>query len=117
MSGRGPGVTAAVVGALMLMAAAWHPAAGGQAGLRCPPFLGSRPLVDVRLFSGPPARHAEFISRPGGWDFGPGRPGIDLPMTLLCAYAGDGPTLTVELPMEATVCEFNARTWPHVVCR
>jgi hypothetical protein len=38
-------------------------------------------------------------------------------MTLLCAYAGDGPTLTVELPMEATVCEFTARTWPHVVCR
>jgi hypothetical protein len=88
-----------------------------QEGLQCPPFLDNRALVNVQVFSGSPARRAEDIPRPGGWDFGPGRPGIDPPMTLLCSYAGDGPTLTVELPMESTVCEFNARTWPHVICR
>lgn len=117
MNVRGPGVAGAVIGVLMLMAATLRPAAGEQPGLRCPTFLGSRPLVNVRVFSGPPAELSEDIPRPGGWDFGPGRPGIDPPMTLLCSYAGDGPTLTVVLPMDSTVCEFSARTWPHVVCR
>ncbi len=103
--------------AALLAAILGTDAQADQAGLRCPTFLGSRPLVNTRVFSGPPADLSEDIPRPGGWDFGPGRPGIDLPMTLLCSYAGDGPTLTVVLPMESTACEFTASTWPHVICR
>jgi hypothetical protein len=108
---------AGCLAALLCLMAGMAQAQTVQEGRQCPPFLASRPLVDVRLFSGPPAERAEFISRPGGWDFGPGRPGIDLPMTLLCSYVGDGPTLTVELPIESTACAFTASTWPHVLCR
>jgi hypothetical protein len=103
--------------ALLCLVAGMAQAQTMQAGLRCPPFLDNRALDDVRVFSGPPANRVEDRPRPGGWDFGPTRPGIDPPMTLLCRYAGDGPTLTVVLPPESTACAFTASTWPHVVCR
>jgi len=87
---------------------------------QCPPRQGARKLVDVRVFSGPPERRTELIPRPGAWDLNIGPeplPPSQPRDTLLCTYDGDGATLTVTLPYDTRICEFTARTWPHVVCR
>ena len=96
---------------LMLSAGAW----ADNEGRHCPPSEGTRKLVTVRLYDGPPAERVELVPRNGGWDLDtPSSPSLPR-FTLLCQFDGAGPALTVVLPLDTRACEFA--TWPHVVCR
>jgi hypothetical protein len=113
-------ISAHRLAALLCLVAGMAQAQSVQEGRQCPPQRGTHRLEDVRVFSGPPAKRVELAPRPGGWDLivgpGPVEPGRRRD-TLLCSYTGSAEHVTVVLPYDTSVCEFNARTWPHVVCR
>jgi len=88
-----------------------------RAEIGCPPAHDGNPLEDVQLFAGPPSDKAALMPEDGRFVV-PQPPKIlwaTLPKyTLGCTYRGSNDVVTVILPREVRVCEFQG--YPRVAC-